>query len=423
MAASLVRPRAGCALHGALYAASAIDGVTPLVHATPGCGLQAGLWQRRSGCGGSGGWATSNLSEKHIVFGGASRLREQIKNTGGILRGELTVVMTGCPAEMIGDDVEAMAQEARDAGDDVLDLATAGFRGSAYHGYESFLKGAIAKATGTETRRAGVVNLFGLVPHQDAFWLAEIEELSRLIAGVGLTPNPLFGPLGGVAGLRAVAQAELSLSVSPWGAAAARALDEGFGIPFIDSGSLPVGAITTTELLERVAASVGEVDDSSARAFIEVERRREAYCLEHLLETLYSQGGPRSFAVAVPSLYAAGLARFLIETLGWSPATIIVTDDPPLGAREAMQQDLAAAHYSEDADEIARLIAGSGAEFVFGSALERPAAARLGVPLIECAAPTHRLGLTTGIGGFRGGVALLDAIVSSIAALDNAASS
>ncbi|MGX7743401.1 nitrogenase component 1 [Rhodopseudomonas parapalustris] len=332
----------------------------------------------------------------------------------------MTVVMTGCPAEMIGDDVEAVAREARDSGDDVLDLTTAGFRDSAYHGYESFLKGAIAKATGTKPRRAGLVNLFGPVPHQDAFWLAEIEELPRLIAGVGLTPNPLFGPLGGVAGLRAVAQAELSLSVSPWGAAAARALDDGFGVPFIDSRSLPVGAIATTELLERVVASVGEVDDSAARAFIEMERRREAYCLDHLLETLYRQGGPRSFAVAVPSLYAAGLARFLIETLGWSPSAIIVTDDPPLGAREAMQQDLAAVHYSEDDDEIARLIAGSGAEFVFGCALERPAAVRLGVPLVECAAPTHNLGLTTGFGGFRGGVALLDAIVCSVAALDNA---
>ncbi|MFT3937688.1 nitrogenase component 1 [Rhodopseudomonas sp.] len=67
-----MRPRAGCALHGALYAATAIDGVTPLVHATPGCGVQAGLWQGVGGCGAS--WPTSNLSEKHIVFGGASTL-------------------------------------------------------------------------------------------------------------------------------------------------------------------------------------------------------------------------------------------------------------------------------------------------------------------------------------------------------------
>jgi nitrogenase molybdenum-iron protein beta chain len=419
MAASLARPRTGCALHGALYAASAIDGVTPLVHATPGCGLQAGLWQSRGGCDAAGGWATSNLSEKHIVFGGASRLREQIKNTGAIIPGELTVVMSGCPAEMIGDDVEAMAQEARDLGDDVLDLATAGFRGSAYHGYEAFLKGAIGTSKASEPRRAGLINIFGPVPHQDAFWLAEIEELSRLIAGVGLTPNPLFGPQGGVAGLRAVAQAELSLSVSPWGAGAARALDDSFGVPWVESGSLPVGAIATTELIERVVAAVGEIDDSAAQAFIDAERRREAYCLDHLLETLFRQGGPRSFAIAVPSLHASGIARFLIETLGWSPATIVVTDDPPPGARESLQRGLAAVHYSEDDDEIARLIADSSAEFVFGSAYERPTAARLGVPLVECAAPTRRLGLTTGFGGFRGGIALLDAIVTSIAEIED----
>ncbi|MCG6203471.1 vanadium nitrogenase [Rhodopseudomonas sp. HC1] len=414
MAASLARPRAGCALHGALYAASAIDGVTPLVHATPGCGLQAGLWQGHVGCGAAGGWATSNLSEKHIVFGGASRLREQIKNTGGIIPGELTVVMTGCPAEMIGDDVEAMAREARDLGHNVLDLATAGFRGSAYHGYEAFLKGAIGTSQGIAPRRAGLINIFGPVPHQDAFWLAEIEELSRLIAGVGLTPNPVFGPQGDVAGLRAVAQAELSLSVSPWGTAAARALDDGFGVPWVESGSLPIGAIATTKLLEQVVAAVSDIDDSTAQAFIDAERRREAYCLDHLLETLYRQGGPRSFAIAVPSLHATGIARFLIETLGWSPVCIVVTDNPPPGARESLQAGLGAVHYSEDDDEIAQLIAGSGAEFVFGSALERSTAAKLGVPLIECAAPTRRLGLTTGFGGCRGGLALLETIVTSI---------
>lgn len=412
MAAHLTRPRAGCALHGALYAATAIDGVTPLLHATPGCGVQAGLWHGGD-CASGGGWPTSNLSEKHVVFGGASRLREQIKNTRSVVAGELTVVLTGCPAEMIGDDVEAMAQEARDAGDDVIDLATAGFRGSAYHGYAAFLEAALEQSVVVAPRRTGLVNIFGPVPHQDRSWLAEVEELSRLIAGVGLTPNPVFGPFGGLDSLRASAQAELSVTVSPWGGTAVRALDARFGIPWIESAGLPVGAVATAALLEKIVAAAGEVDEAAAVAFIDRERRREAYCLDRLLETLYRQGGPRAFALALPSLHAPGIARFLVQTLGWASAAIVVTDHPAIDSRAALHDGLSAVHYSEDDDEITGLIGASGADIVLGSSLERIVADRLGAPLIECATPTSRLSLTTGFGGFRGSLVLLEAIVSA----------
>ena len=36
-------PFGGCALHGAIQAAAALPGVTPVVHSTPGCALRAGL--------------------------------------------------------------------------------------------------------------------------------------------------------------------------------------------------------------------------------------------------------------------------------------------------------------------------------------------------------------------------------------------
>ncbi|MCP9627021.1 vanadium nitrogenase [Rhodopseudomonas palustris] len=419
MAAHLTRPRVGCALHGALYAASAIDGVTPLVHATPGCGVQAALWHG-VGCGLGNGWPTSNLSEKHVVFGGASRLREQIKNTRSVVAGELTVVLTGCPAEMIGDDVEAMAQEARDAGGDVVDLPTAGFLGSAYRGFAAFLQAVLEKSVPAAPRRAGLVNIFGPLPHQDGSWLAEIEELSRLIAGIGLTPNPIFGPFGGLGSLRASAQAALSVTVSPWTAAAVRTLDDRFGIPWIESAGLPVGAAATAAWLETIVAASVDIDERAATAFIDHERRREAYCLDRVLEPLYRQGGPRAFALALPSLHAAGLARFLVQTLGWSAAAIVITDNPDNDSRVALQNGLTAVHFTEDDNEIAGLIGASGADIVFGSALEQMAAERLEAPLIECAAPTSRLGLTTGFGGFRGGLALLEAILS--AADTNAAS-
>src|SRR5512133_1258542 len=136
MGLSLEASRSGCALHGAVYSALAVGGVVPIIHGTSGCGIQAHLggalrsgW---NGSGASGGAAlpSSNISEKQVVFGGTSRLREQIKNTVKVLSGELYVVLSGCAAEMVGDDISAMTKEAREQGFPVISISTPGFRGS-----------------------------------------------------------------------------------------------------------------------------------------------------------------------------------------------------------------------------------------------------------------------------------------------------
>jgi nitrogenase molybdenum-iron protein beta chain len=417
MAVPLLRSRAGCALHGALLTASAIDGVTPLIHSTAGCGFQASQFGKSGGFGRAGNLAaaSSNISEKHIVFGGSSRLREQIKNTAGMVRGELTVVLSGCATEMIGDDIAAMVKEAVDQGEPVLDIATAGFRGSAYLGYELFLKGVIDHFAAQDLEPAagepGLVNILGLVPSQDAFWLAEIEELSRMIAGIGLRPNPLFGPDGGVQGLRDLTKAELSLVVSPWGLAPARELQRRFGIPWLDAGGLPVGADASATLLRRVSA-VAANDQAIAETFLTAEARRQAYILDAAADGLYRQQPQRDFAIVAPSLHATGLARFLIQTLGWSPRAIVVTDNPAPESRVATADGLGNIHYSEDSGEIDDILRGSDPEIVFGSAFERPVTAQLGIPLIETSFPISRPGWARGLAGFRGGLALIEEIVA-----------
>ncbi len=421
MAVPLLRSRAGCALHGALFTAAAIDGVTPLLHSTAGCGAQAyQLGLSGAGCGAraSAGPATpsTNISEKHIVFGGTSRLREQIKNSLSVLNSELTVVLSGCPAEMIGDDVAAMVQEARDQGEAVLQIATAGFRGSAHRGYELLLNGIIAEQIAHQPTLPGLVNILGIVPQQDAFWLAEIEELSRLLAGVGLRANPLFGAEGGVHGLQALAQAELSLVLSPWGLEPARELERRFGTPWLEAGGLPVGAEASLVLLRLICEIASSADRAAADGFLAAEARREAYLLDVAAEPLYRRGGQLDFAVVAPSLHAPGLVRYLTGTLGWTPRAVVVTDDPPAESRAAIEADIGGLRYTQDAGEIADVLRGSAAEIVFGSTLERGVAAELGVPLVEVAFPTARPGLSRGVAGCRGGSALLEDILQAVPA-------
>ena len=113
----LKTPRNGCALQGSLQTLQEIKGVIPVIHSTQGCAYQNYLANNCAGFGNS--FITTeelpgtNMQERHIIFGGASRLREQIKNTLKVIDGKLYVVLNSCPSAMVGDDVDAMVRESQ----------------------------------------------------------------------------------------------------------------------------------------------------------------------------------------------------------------------------------------------------------------------------------------------------------------------
>jgi nitrogenase molybdenum-iron protein beta chain len=102
--------RNSCAFSGALQVVESIEKVVPIVHSTAGCTIQQYLGVNKvsgnKGSGYAGGVqaSSSNVIEKQIIFGGTSRLREQIKNTIKVMDADLYVVLSGCATELVGDD-------------------------------------------------------------------------------------------------------------------------------------------------------------------------------------------------------------------------------------------------------------------------------------------------------------------------------
>jgi nitrogenase molybdenum-iron protein beta chain len=86
---TIKNPRNGCALHGALMTASAIRGVTPIVHSSSGCAVQNYLSGHSAARLGGLEVPGTNVLEKQVIVGGGSRLREQIKNTVKVMDGSL----------------------------------------------------------------------------------------------------------------------------------------------------------------------------------------------------------------------------------------------------------------------------------------------------------------------------------------------
>jgi len=429
MAHHIEGSRNSCALHGALQVIEAIEGVVPVIHSTAGCGVQHFLGVNRLNAGsdrfGGPPVSNSNISEKHVVFGGSSRLREQLKNTVKIVEGDLYVIVTGCSTEMVGDDIPAMTKEGRDQDFQVIYANTPGFRGDVHQGYQLAVKALIeqlpALGKGEQSSVEGLVNIWGIVPHQDPFWAGNLEEIGRLLEGIGLKPNLLFGYVQGLSSWNRVPNAALNIVVSVWGDSPAMLLEERYGTPVLKLEGLPVGS-AAGRFLQTVSDRLN-LDVTHTENFIKSEEKRLNTYLASLADTYYRAGFQREFAFVGESSQVAGLSEFLTGTLGLIPRTLIITDNPPEYAREALLSRLTGlvegysteVVFSEDHAEIIDQVRSGAAELVLGSALEEQVALALGVPFLQLSFPlSDKVVLSRGYSGYRGAAALLEDLGSAI---------
>ncbi|NTW57458.1 MAG: oxalate:formate antiporter [Chlorobiaceae bacterium] len=428
MSQHIAETRNSCALHGALQLIDAIRGVVPVIHSNAGCGMQHFLGINRqgnnSGPYGSPPVSSSNISEKHVVFGGSSRLREQLKNTVKVVDGELYFIVTGCSTEMVGDDIPAMAKEGREQSFPVIYANTPGFRGDVHHGYQLALKALVEQLPGLEgekrSKKERRVNVFGILPGQDPFWRGNLEELGRLLEGIGLEVNLLPGEELGVEAWRRVPEASLNIAVSAWGEPAAKLLDERYGTPSLFLEALPVGHAAGNLL--RSLAELFRLDAEKSDRFIAAEDTRLRRRLAELSDLYFQAGLQQSFALVGESAAVAGIAEFLTGTLGLLPGLLAVTDPLPEDTSETLMQSLsgyqdefgAQVVFSEDSARIADAIIESKAGIVLGSEFERPAAEELDAVFLPVSFPLGRkVVIERGYAGYRGASAFLEDLFSA----------
>jgi nitrogenase molybdenum-iron protein beta chain len=132
MSGLIEQARYTCAI-GAMQTVVAIPRALPILHSGPGCGtMVAGFFERATGYAGGSTAPCTNFSEKEVVFGGEERLREVIEGSYSVLDSDLQVVLTGCTADIVGDDTARIVREYRDQGKPIVHAETAGFKSSNY---------------------------------------------------------------------------------------------------------------------------------------------------------------------------------------------------------------------------------------------------------------------------------------------------
>jgi nitrogenase molybdenum-iron protein beta chain len=357
--------------------------------------------------------------EEHAVFGGQEKLRDLIRSTLEVMRGDLFVVVSGCVPALIGDDVGAVVKEFQSAEVPVIHANTAGFLGSSYKGYELYLDAVIDQLLAARPVVRRRVNLLGIVPYQHVFWKGSLQVIKNLLEGIGLSANMIFTENDGLTALREIPVAELNLVFSPWsGVPAAEELKEKFDTPYLVFPAVPVGPKDTTSFLRRVADQL-HLRKQGVETFIQAQEHRTYRFAEYMAD-IRSNALPNAYtAVVADTGTAIGLTRYGANELGWLPEVVIVTDNPPEEYHDAIAGFLTEGLesvvkpeviFEADSHRLRLKLREHTAQLILASSLEKYIAVdELNAMQVSVSFPVYdRLIIDRTYAGYRGGLALME---------------
>lgn len=439
MASLIEQERYTCAI-GALQTVVAIPRAVPILHSGPGCGTMIkGFFERSSGYAGGDTSPCTNFSEREVVFGGTDRLRSIIKNTYKVLDTDLQVVVTGCTAGIVGDDVASVTDEFYDEGKPIVHVETSGFKSNNYVSHSAVVNAIIDQYVSRfeeqnpERSEKNLVNLFASIPYQDQFWKGNLKEYKRLLEGLGLKVNILFSAhSGGVKEWQTIPKANFNILVSPWyGEPIVKHLEKKYHQPYFQFRYLPIGGNETNRFLNGVLdfarTQNAGLDEEKAQAFIKEEETAYYEELDNLATFLleFRYGLPNHVHILHDSGYVAGLTRFLLHETGIIPKEQFIVDNVPQKYQKQITEDIQSTSdkreipvtFNPDAgalQDVIRKLHHSGRGLILGSGWDKELAKEKNYDFLSIACPTpYRIVMTTNYIGYTGGLRLIEDIYNT----------
>ena len=433
MANFIEQPRFSCAL-GAQQSVVAIKRAVPILHAGPGCSNKINcLIGQGEGYAGGNTIPCTNASESEIVCGGERRLKEVIEGSFKVIDADLYVVLTGCTSDIVGDDVGRVTAEFQDLDRPIVFAETGGFKSNNYVSHEKVVNAIIDqyvdKFRSNRATKKGLVNVFSVIPYQDPYWNGNLQELKRILEGIGLEVNILFGQDSrGIEEWKTIPEAEFNLVISAWeGLGIAENLKNKYGTPYMHFPYLPIGGNETSKFLSQVG-EFSSLERTQVQGFIKKEEEKFYSHIERtanfMLEFRY--GIPRRFYTLLDATYAMGFSKFLLNELGILPAKQFIVDDTPEIFRESIRK-----HFAEISEfrsaEVDFIIDGGkiheeikkddhkNRALILGSGWERDIAKEISADLLIISAPVfYRLVLNCGYAGYAGGLRAIEDIYDRV---------
>ncbi len=423
-----VNPCSMCMPMGSVMAFKGIEGCMPIFHGSQGCSTYMRLHLAHH-FREPVDIASSALSEKGAVYGGAANLKKGLLNVIQGYSPRVIGIATTCLAETIGDDVVQIAKEfqreephARDVA--IIPASTSSYSGSHEEGYNEALK-AIVKTLAKRSRSNARFNLvIGSIisPAEVRYIKSMLEDWGcgfdyTLLPDISETFDaPLAAtylkiPEGGtpLAEINEMANSRETLTVggSVWGGGAGDYLEKEFGVHHTVL-PLPIG-------VEQTDRFVGKLEEITDLGLPEKYERDRGRLLDAIVDCHKLVAGVRT-AVFGDTEMALGVAKLLCE-MGMDPRVIATGSKNAEFVRRGEgltpgSEVLSGVDFSEIHEAVAR----NDIELLIGPFTGRQISKAENIPLLRVGLPNHdRFGASRQmVLGYEGTTGLVDEIANTI---------
>lgn len=434
--ALVVNPAKACQPLGAMFASVGFRNALAFNHGSQGCTayFRSHLARHfKEPCAA----VSTSMTEDAAVFGGLNNLIDGLQNAYTVYKPDMIIVSTTCIAEVIGDDLTAFIQNAREKGSVPADFPVAkantpSFVGSHTTGYDAVIKGVFNCFWEGQERTAG--EGINLIPGFDGYAVGNNRELKRIFKEFGVdvtiisdvsdqfdTPTDghyrMFDGGTTIDEVKNALNAKATISMQKYCTEKTGDLVTEKGQTYIPL-NYPLGLGATDDLLMKLSELTGKPIPES----LEKERGRLVDAMADSSAWLHG----KSYSVFGDPDFTLGMVRFLLE-LGSEPVHVLSTN----GGKEweeDMKALLATSPYGaktqvwpgKDLWAMRSLLATEPSDFVIGSTYGKIFERDLGIPLIRLTFPIfdrhhhHRFPTWGYQGALRVLVTILDKILDKL---------
>jgi len=430
--ALVVNPAKACQPLGAVFAAAGFERTMSFVHGSQGCvayyrsHLSRHFKEPASA-------VSSSMTEDAAVFGGLNNMVDGLANTYSLYDPKMIAVSTTCMAEVIGDDLHAFIETAKQKGSvpnefDVPFAHTPAFVGSHVDGYDNMIKGVLEHFWKGKTRSDnGAINI---IPGFDGFCVGNNRELKRMLDLMNVkytliqdasdqfdTPSDgefrMYDGGTSLVDTEAALNAKATLSLQEFCTTKTLGYCETHG-QATASFHYPLGVAATDELLMKIS-------ELSGKAVPEQLVRERGRLVDAMADSQSWLHG-KKYAIYGDPDFVYAMARFVMET-GGEPTHCLATNGNKHW-EEKMKALLAASPFGKDAKvwagkdlwHMRSLLFTEPVDLLIGSSYGKYLERDTGTPLVRLSFPIfdrhhhHRFPLM----GYQGGLRLLTTLLDKI---------
>lgn len=383
----MVDPVNACSLIGAYETCLSTRDILPIIHGTGGCPcfmwlqmvsspIYTGLAQLT--------YPTTCVSEGDIVYGGEKKLLDGIAKAMNIWSPRMIMIIASCTPAIIGDDIHFIAKKMGKKFE--IPIVAVDTRSSRWDYLEGRVSAQLALIRNVmkdgKFPREKTVNILGICPG-DYNWQGDLEELKRLLEGIGLKINSAIPSMGSLEEMERAPQASLNIVVSAeCGLAPAQEMEKLFGIPYIEL--IPPYGLSETETWLRTISERMNLNKKKVDAFIKNESKKAA---DTIVPHLTSFGQVRLLRGIPTAIFGdasrvCGLIGFITKELGMRPALVGLKHSTEktlqnlTHLKEELGLDFRLVTKVKSIEDVVTSLGNTKIDFIFGSDIDKKLGSR-----------------------------------------------